>query len=60
VAQEAVTRLGVPFLVVDLAQRVDGQWIVIECNDGQESGYAGVHPFAMWQNVVEIEKRYML
>ena len=25
-----------------------------ECNDGQESGYAGVSPFALWQNVVEL------
>jgi len=47
--------IDVPFLVVDLAMTVDGQWIVIECNDGQESGYAGVSPLALWQKVLEIE-----
>lgn len=57
VAGEAARRLCVPFLVVDVAQTTEGRWIVIECNDAQESGYAGVPPIAMWQNVIEIEKR---
>lgn len=58
VAGEAVRRLNVPFLVVDVAQAAaDGRWLVIECNDGQESGYAGVPPIALWQNVIEIERR---
>jgi hypothetical protein len=43
----------VPFLVIDIAQRQDGRWVLIECNDGQESGYAGVSPFSLWQHVVE-------
>jgi hypothetical protein len=30
--------------------------IVIECNDGQESGYAGVSPFVLWKEVVRIER----
>jgi hypothetical protein len=55
-AKEAALRLSVPFLVVDLAQTAEGEWIVIECNDGQESGYAGVKPLALWQRVLEIEK----
>jgi hypothetical protein len=46
----------VPFLVVDIAQTETGQWIVIECNDGQESGYAGVSPFGLWQRIVDLEK----
>jgi hypothetical protein len=33
----------------------DGNWIVIECNDGQESGYAGVLPLAMWAKMIAIE-----
>ncbi len=37
VAKRAARRINVPFLVVDIAQRRDGAWIVIECNDGQES-----------------------
>lgn len=45
-ASEAARRVDVPFLVVDVAQRVDGRWVVIECNDAQESGFAGVSPFS--------------
>ncbi|MEZ6187450.1 MAG: ATP-grasp domain-containing protein [Planctomycetota bacterium] len=56
VAREAARRVDVAFLVVDVAQRVDGRWIVIECNDGQESGYAGVSPLALWQEVVRLER----
>jgi ATP-grasp domain-containing protein len=53
VAGVAAERLGVTFLVVDVAQTQDGPWIVIEVNDGQDSGYAGVHPLAMWRGVLE-------
>lgn len=56
IAGEAARRVDVPFLVVDVAQRTDGRWIVIECNDGQESGHAGVSPFALWQAVVRLER----
>lgn len=42
IAGEAARRIGVCFLVVDVAQTETGEWIVIECNDGQDSGYAGV------------------
>ena len=51
VAREVASRLDVAFLVVDIAQALDGRWIVIECNDGQESGYAGVSPLGLWQNI---------
>ncbi len=54
-ARLAARRVDVPFLVVDVAQREDGRWVVIECNDGQESGYAGVAPIAMWRRIIEIE-----
>ena len=56
IATEAARRVNVPFLVVDIAQTVTGQWIVIECNDGQESGYAGVSPFGLWQKIVDFER----
>lgn len=55
-AAEAARRANLPFVVVDMAQRVDGRWIVIEINDAQESGYAGVPRLAMWQRIVEIER----
>lgn len=56
VAQKVAGLVDCPFLVIDLAQTVDGKWIVIECNDGQESGYAGVSPFALWNRISQIER----
>ena len=56
VAGEAARRLALPFLVVDVAQTVEGRWIVIEVNDAQESGYAGIPPLPLWQRVVEVER----
>lgn len=56
VAQIAAQRLNLPFIVIDVAQTVNGDWIVIECNDGQESGYAGIYPIYFWQRLIEIEK----
>ncbi len=57
VAGKAVEALHCTFLVIDLAQTEEGEWIVIECNDGMESGYAGASPFVIWQEITEIEKR---
>mgnify|MGYP000400948667 CR=1 FL=1 len=57
VAKKAVTALNCVFLVVDLAQTITGDWIIIECNDGMESGYAGASPFAIWQNIIELESK---
>lgn len=54
VAEAAARRISIPFLVLDVAQTSDGRWIVIECNDGQESGYAGVSPIELWNNVLEL------
>ncbi|SMC28045.1 hypothetical protein SAMN02745857_03078 [Andreprevotia lacus DSM 23236] len=52
IAQTAASRLNVPFLVIDLAKTLDGRWIIIECNDAQESGYTGVVPQLMWRSVL--------
>jgi hypothetical protein len=52
IGSEVAARLQVPFLVIDFAETRDGRWIVIECNDGQDSGYAGVNARAMWQKVI--------
>lgn len=59
VAQEAAKRLSLPFLVVDVAQTQEGNWIVIEVNDGQESGYAGIAPIRIWQNIIDRERQYV-
>lgn len=52
VARQAAQELQVPFLVVDFARTLNGTWIVIECNDGQESGYAGILPHELWRQVL--------
>ncbi len=57
VAGAAAARVDCPFLVVDMAQTLDGDWIVIECNDAQESGYAGVSPFALWNEIIRQARR---
>lgn len=56
IAKEAAIRVDVPFLVVDVALTAEGRWIVIECNDGQESGYAGVNVLGMWQRIIDLER----
>ena len=52
VAALAAQRLQVPFLVIDVAKTREGRWIVIECNDAQESGYAAIAPQLLWQAVL--------
>jgi hypothetical protein len=58
-AQKAAERLNVIFVVIDVAQTMNGEWIVIECNDAQESGYASVAPIALWQNIIDIERKHL-
>lgn len=52
-AREVARRVEVPFLVVDIARTRDGNWIVIECNDAQEAGYAGLSPHVLWRNILD-------
>jgi len=40
---------------VDIAKTEQDEWIVIEVNDGQEGGYAGVNPLHIWNNIIHIE-----
>jgi ATP-grasp domain, R2K clade family 3 len=55
IAQAAALRLNLPFVVIDIAQTITGEWIAIECNDAQESGYGAVSPFTLWQNIIDLE-----
>lgn len=57
VAGRVASRVPVPFVVIDMAQTDTGDWIVIECNDAQESGYGSVERIAVWQQILEIEQR---
>ncbi|QHT65868.1 ATP-grasp domain-containing protein [Rhodocytophaga rosea] len=56
-ADEVSKRILVCFLVIDVAKTVEGNWIVIEVNDGQESGFAGNNAFLLWQNIIKVEHR---
>lgn len=56
IAKIAAGRLNLPFVAIDIAQTGNREWIAIECNDGQESGYAAVSPFALWRNLLDAEK----
>ncbi len=56
-AQAAALRLNLPFVVIDVAQTVTGKWIVIECNDAQESGYAAISPFGLWRKLIDEEQK---
>jgi hypothetical protein len=52
IAGLAAIRLQVPFLVIDFAKTNDRRWIVIECNDAQESGYVGIPAHELWRQVL--------
>ena len=49
----AAQRLAVPFPAIDVAKTSSGEWIIIEVNDAQESGFAGVNPLVLWNNTIE-------
>ncbi|MCB1308730.1 MAG: ATP-grasp domain-containing protein [Leptospiraceae bacterium] len=56
IAKQVADLINVTFLVVDMAKSLDGQWIVIEVNDGQDAGYAGNNPYFLWNNVLKLEE----
>lgn len=56
IAKAAARRVALPFVVVDIAQTQSGEWIVIEINDAQESGYTGISPLLLWQEIVVMEE----
>lgn len=41
---EVLSRISVPFVVVDVAKTKEGKWIVIELNDAQMSGLSTIDP----------------
>jgi len=49
----AARQVEIPFLVIDLAMAASGDWIVVECNDAMESGYASVSPLALWHSILK-------
>ena len=49
----AAERLGVSFPAIDVAKTTEGDWIIIEVNDAQESGFVGVNPFKLWNCTID-------
>ena len=48
----AAERLGVIFPAIDVAKTASGEWIIIEVNDAQESGFVGINPLVLWKNTI--------
>lgn len=49
----AAQRLAVSFPSIDVAKTASGEWIIIEVNDAQESGFVGTNPLVLWNNTIE-------
>lgn len=45
--------LNATFWVADVAQKKDGSWCVVEINDGQQSGIAGVNVDELYENLLK-------
>jgi len=48
----AAERLGVSFPAIDVAKTASGEWIIIEVNNAQESGFVGVNPLTLWNKTI--------
>ncbi len=48
----AAHRLGAIFPAIDVAKTASGEWIIIEVNDAQESGFVGANPLVLWNNTI--------
>lgn len=47
-AREVAIRIRVPFLVVDIGQQENGEWIVVESGDAQFAGLSQINPLSLW------------
>lgn len=55
-AEKAAKLIGpnVPFFVLDMARTKDGRWIVIEVNDGSQSGLSCIDPEEFYRKMAEV------
>lgn len=53
---EAIRRVkdNIRFFAIDVAQKIDGNWIVIEINDGQMSGLCMNEPQILYENLKKV------
>jgi hypothetical protein len=56
--EKVLARIGdqAPFVVIDVAKTVSGEFIVVELNDGQMSGLSDVDPDVLYRNMNEALK----
>ena len=52
----AAERLEVSFPAIDVAKTAAGEWIIIEVNDAQKSGFVGINPIILWNHTIEAMK----
>lgn len=52
-ARHAATRLGTPYVAVDVGQDTQGRWWVIEIGDGQFSGLSRISPLMLWSEIAK-------
>ncbi len=50
-AEEAASRVGTPYIAVDIGQAEAGEWIVIETGDAQFSGLSRMSALLLWRRV---------
>ena len=55
----AAERIEASFPAIDVAKTVSGEWIIIEVNDAQESGFVGVNPGKPQGLKVRIRKSFL-
>jgi hypothetical protein len=55
VARAAALQVGVPFIIVDVGQVTNGEWIVIEVGDAQFAGASQTPLIALWMATRSIE-----
>jgi len=44
---------NINFYVVDVAQKEDGSWVIVELNDAQQSGLSCVDPIELYSNLAK-------
>lgn len=54
ITETVYKKLFVPFMVIDFGKTINDEWIIIELNDAQESGYAMNSKINLWNNLVEL------
>lgn len=54
--QDVIERIGknARFYVIDVARTANNKWIVIELNDGQQSGISEIDPDILYQNMKKV------